>query len=211
MPTALTVIPTTTCPEELGQIQRFIFVRRGGVRWDTADPTATGKSTPASIQPNLPTVSAGWTTLKALSDDDKVIFTPLLGGDPTITPGDQITFGGGDNSTLNGETYHVAFNPADGSFRFDSLTAEQTAAMKELVCESLEVYMINSDGDIIGERDTIDADLWHGFKVFNPALGGRNLAGFGTRDSNVLTLQLNDDWDTKFEKQTPTDFNALTF
>jgi hypothetical protein len=211
IPTALTTIAATTCPEELGQIQRFIFVRKGGVRWDTVDPTATGKSTPASIQPNLPSVSAGWTTLKALADSDKVIFTPLLGGDPVINPGDQVTFGGGDNSTLNGQVYHVAFNPSDGSFRFDSLTAAQTAALKLLVCEDLEVYMINADGDIIGERDTTDTDLWHGFNVTNVAMAARSVQGFASRDSNVLNFQLDDDWDTKFEKQTPTDFNALTF
>jgi hypothetical protein len=210
IPTALTVIPATTCPEELGQIQRFILVRKGGLRWDTADPV-TGKSTPASIQPNLPTVSAGWTILKALTNSDKVIFTPLVGGDPSITPGEQNLFGGGSNETLNGQVYSLGFNPSDGTARFDSLTAAQTAAMKLLVCEDLEIYFINDDGDIIGERDTVDADLWHGFSVTNVALGGRSVQGFASRDSNVLTFQLDDDWDTKFEKQTPTDFNALTF
>ena len=211
IPTALTVIPATTCPEELGQIQRFILVRKGGLRWDTADPTATGKSTPASIQPNLPSVSAGWTILKALGDSDKVIFTPLLGGDPSITAGEQNLFGGGSNETLNGQVYSLGFNPSDGTARFDSLTAAQTAAMKLLVCEDLEIYFINDDGDIIGERDTVDPDLWHGFNATNVALGGRSVQGFASRDSNVLTFQLDDDWDTKFEKQTPTDFNALTF
>ncbi len=211
IPTALTVIPATTCPEELGQIQRFILVRKGGLRWDTADPTVTGTSTPTSIQPNLPSVSAGWTTLKALSDSDKVIFTPLLGGDSSITQGEQNLFGGGSNETLNGQVYSLGFNPSDGTARFDSLTAAQTAAMKLLVCEDLEIYFINDDGDIIGERDTVDPDLWHGFNATNVALGGRSVQGFASRDSNVLTFQLDDDWDTKFEKQTPTNFNALTF
>ncbi len=211
-PTALTVIPSTTCPEELGQIQRFILVRAGFVRFDTVDPTSS-KQIPASIQGvgNLPSVLAPWTILLAETDDDKVIVTPLLGGDSTITPGDQITFGGGDNSTLNGEVYHVAFNPAQGAARFDSLTAEQTAAMKLLVCEDLEIFLVNDDGDIIGERDTVDTDLFHGFKATNVNLGGRNVQGFGTRDSNTFAFQLADDWDTKFEKVTPTDFNALTF
>ncbi len=211
-PTALTVIPNTTCPEELGQIQRFIFARAGFIRFNTIDPTASTQI-PASIQGvgNFPTVLAPWTILLAEADDDKAIVTPLIGGDPVINPGDQVTFGGGDNSTLNGEVYHVAFNPADGSFRFDSLTAAQTAALKLLVCEDLEVFFINNDGDIIGERSTIDTDLWHGFKATNVALSGRSVQGFATRDSNTLTLQLDDDWDTKFEKQTPTDFNALTF
>ena len=72
--------------------------------------------------------------------------------------------------------------------------------------------MINGDADLIGERDADDSDLWHGFNVSNVAMGGRSVAGFGTRDGNVLTLQLDDDWDTKFEKITPVSpFNPLTF
>ena len=35
-------------------------------------------------------------------------------------------------------------------------------------------------------------------------------AGFGTRDSNVLTFQLPFDWDETKHAVTPTDFNALT-
>jgi len=207
IPTALTVIPATTCPEELGQIQRFILVRKGQVKWDTATPA---NNLPASITGNLPSVSAGWTILKGLTNSDKVIFTPLLGGDPSITAGEQNLFGGGSNETLNGQVYSLGFNPSDGTARFDSLTAAQTAAMKLLVCEDLEMYFVNDDGDIIGERDTVDA-TWHGFNVTNVALGGRSVQGFASRDGNVLTYQLGDDWDTKFEKQTPTDFNALTF
>ena len=56
-----------------------------------------------------------------------------------------------------------------------------------------------------------DADLFKGIPVTNVALQSRNVQGFATRDSNILTFQLDADWDTYFEKQTPTDFNALTF
>lgn len=211
-PTALTTIANTTCPEELGQIQRFIFSRKGTIRFDTVDPTSPAQL-PASIQGlgNLPSILAPWTILLGLATNDKAIVTPLIGGDPVINAGEQVTFGGGDNSTLNGQIYHVAYNPSTGTFRFDSLSAAQTAALKQLICEDLEVIMINSDGDLIGERDTVNPDLWHGFAATNVSLGGRSVQGFASRDSNVLTLQLDDDWDTKFEKQTPTDFNALTF
>jgi hypothetical protein len=211
-PTALTAIDATTCPEELGQIQRFILYRKGTIRFDTITPTATG-SLPASIQGagNLPSDVAPWTILLALATNDKAILTPLLGGDSSLTPGTQNTFGGGDNTTLNGQIYSLGFNPADGTARFDSMSAEQTRQLKLLVCEDLEMIMINDNGDLIGERDTVDTDLWHGFNVTNVAFGGRSVQGFATRDNNVMTFQLDDDWDTKFEKQTPTDFNALTF
>ena len=215
-PTALTAIDATTCPEELGQIQRFILYRKGTIVFNTTDPAEAippDAQLPVSIQGalNFPTVLAPWTILLAAIDDSKAILTPLLGGDSSITPGTQNTFGGGDNTTLNGQIYSLGFNPADGTARFDSMSAEQTRQFKLLVCEDLEMFMINSDGDIIGERDASNILLWHGFNVTNVAFGGRSVQGLATRDNNVMTFQLDSDWDTKFEKQTPTDFNALTF
>lgn len=207
IPAALTAITATTCPEEMGQIQRAWFVRKGNVIWDTA--TAGAANVPLTITGDVVTVSAGWTTLKAAVDDTKVIFPPLFGGDITITPGDAITQGGNDNSTLNGQTYFVAFPDSTFSARFDQLTATQTGELKNLICEDLEVYFVNEDGDIIGDASTTGE--FKGFDVTNVALQSRNVQGFATRDSNILTFQLDADWDTIFEKQTPTDFNALTF
>ena len=207
--TEMTTIPSTSCPTELGQIQRFILVRKGGVRFDTVDPL---NNTPASIAILLhtPDKVAPWTVLTALSTSDKTLFTPLIGGDPAINPQDPLFFGGGDNSTLNGEKYFVKFLPADGTARFDSLTAAQTKALKELACNDLEIFLINDTGGIIGKRDPVDADLWYGMNVSNFTLGGRSVQGFATRDSNTVTFQLDEDWDETFEVITPTDFNALT-
>ena len=207
LPTALTAIDATTCPEELGQLQRAWFVRKGQVIWDTA--TAGAANVPLTITGDLVTVSAGWTVLAAAADDTKVVLPPLFGGDITVTPSDAITFGGNDNSTLNGQTYFVAFADSTFSARFDQLTAEQTLQLKTLVCEDLEVYFINEDGDIIGDAST--TGTFKGFDCTNVALQSRNVQGFAVRDSNVMTFQLDADWDTVFEKQTPTDFNALTF
>jgi hypothetical protein len=208
----MTTIPSTTCPTEIGQIQRFVIVRSGGVRFDTTDPTTT-KQTPATIRlaSYTPDTVAPWTVLTALADSDKTLFTPLIGGDPQINPQEPLFFGGGDNQTLNGEKYFVKFLPSDGTARFDSLTAAQTKALKELACESsLEIFLINDSGDIIGKRDPNDSDLWYGMNVSNFTLGGRSVQGFATRDSNTVTFQLDDDWDESFEAITPTDFNALT-
>jgi hypothetical protein len=208
LPTALTAIDATTCPEELGQIQRVWFVRAGNVIWDTVTPI---NNVPATISGDSPTAivggTEGWSILTAAADDTKVVLCPLFGGDITITPGDAITQGGNDNSTLNGQTYFVSFPDSAFSARFDQLTSTQTSQLKELICEDLEVYFVNEDGDIIGKRD---GDTWLGFAVTNVALQSRNVQGFATRDSNILTFQINADWDTEFEKQTPTDFNALT-
>jgi hypothetical protein len=204
--TALTTITTSSCPEEIGQIQRAWFVRKGEVVWDTA--TAGAANVPATITGDLVTVIAGWTILKTAVDSTKVVFAPLFGGDITITPGEAITQGGNDNSTLNGQTYFVAFPDSTFSARYDQLSAQTTADLKLLVCEDLEVYFVNDSGDIIGDAST--TGTFKGFDCSNVALGSRNVQGFATRDSNIMTFQLDEDWDTYFEKQTPTDFNALT-
>lgn len=204
-PTALTAITATTCPEELGQIQRIILVRRGFVKWNTVTPAS---NLPATITLLVPTAVAGWTILKAAVDNTKVIVPPLFGGDIVVAPGEAGFFGGNDNSTLNGEAYHTGVAPSTFTARYDSLTAAQTLQLKNLICESLEVYFVNQDGDIIGRRN---GSNFTGFDAINVLLNTRALNGFNTRDSNNITFQMDKDWDTTFEKITPTDFSALTF
>ena len=140
LPTALSDIPSSTCPENLGQIQRYWFVRKGEVVWDIVTPA---NNVPATITGQAPEDAAGWNILFAAVDSTKVVKTPLIGGDSTLTAGTTITQGGGDNSTLNGETLVNGINPTDGSARFDSLTGAQIAAIRTLACEGngLEVYL----------------------------------------------------------------------
>jgi len=203
---ALTTITGATCPEEIGQIQRAYFVRKGQVIWDTA--TAGAANVPATITGDLVTLIAGWNVLKVAVDDTKVVFPPLFAGDITITPDEAITQGGNDNSTLNGQTYFVAFPDSTFSARFDQLSPETTSDLKLLVCEDLEVYFVNDSGDIIGDASV--TGTFKGFACTNVALQSRNVQGFATRDSNIMTFQIDANWDTVFEKQTTINFNALT-
>ena len=206
LPTALSDIPSSTCPENLGQIQRYWFVRKGQVIWDVVTPA---NNVPATITGQAPEDAAGWNILFAAADSTKVVKTPLIGGDSTLTAGTTITQGGGDNSTLNGETLVNGINPTDGSARFDSLTGAQIAAIRTLACEGngLEVYLVSQEGKIWGKKD---GDLLTGFPCTNVVLGSMTNAGFGTRDNNTLTFQLDFDYDEYKYAVTPADFNALT-
>lgn len=203
---SLTDIPASACPENIGQVQRYWFVRKGQVIWDVVTPA---NNVPATITGQAPEDAAGWNILFAAADDTKVVKSPLIGGDSTLTAGTTITQGGGDNSTLNGETLVNGINPTDGSARFDSLTGAQIAAFRTLACEGngLEVYLISQEGKIWGSKV---GDLVTGFDCTNVVLGSMSNAGFGTRDSNVLTFQLAFDWDETKYAITPADFNALT-
>lgn len=204
--TSLTDIPSSSCPENIGQIQRYWFVRDGVVIWDTAN---SANNLPATIAGNDVDVVAGWNILFTAVDDSHVVLTPLIGGDSTVTAGTPVTFGGGDNSTLNGEQFVTAINPSDVSVRFDSLTAAQIAAFRKLTCEGngLEVYLISQEGKIWGSKV---GDLFTGFDCTNVVLGSLTNNGFGTRDSNTMTFQLPFDWDETKHAITPSDFNALT-
>ena len=206
--TSLTDIPASACPENMGQIQRYWFVRKGEVIFDTVTPA---NNLPAAIAGvgNFPSVLAPWTILFALATSAHVVTSPLIGGESTITAGSTITQGGGDNSTLSGTTLINGINPADGSARFDSLTGAQIAAFRTLACEGtgLEVYLINQQGLIWGQQV---GDLFTGFDVSNVVLGSMTNAGFGTRDMNTMTFQLDFDYDETKAAITPTDFNALT-
>ena len=203
---SLTDIPASACPENIGQIQRYWFVRKGQVIWDVVTPA---NNVPATITGQAPEDAAGWNILFSAADDTKVVKSPLIGGDSTLTAGTTITQGGGDNSTLNGETLVNGINPTDGSARFDSLTGAQIAAFRTLACEGngLEVYLVSQEGKIWGSKV---GDLVTGFDCTNVVLGSMSNAGFGTRDSNVLTFQLAFDWDETKYAVTPADFNALT-
>ena len=208
---SLTDIPASACPENIGQIQRYWFVRKGQVIWDVVTPAnnlPTAPSTPDISGLDI-TLAAGWNLLFTATNEFKVVKSPLIGGDSTLTAGTTITQGGGDNSTLNGETLVNGINPTDGSARFDSLTGAQIAAFRTLACEGngLEVYLISQEGKIWGSKV---GDLVTGFDATNVVLGSMSNAGFGTRDSNVLTFQLAFDWDETKYAITPADFNALT-
>ena len=204
--TSLTDIPASACPENMGQIQRYWFVRKGEVIWDTVTPA---NNVPATIATFLPSVIDGWSVLFAAPDDTHVVASPLIGGDSSVTAGSTISQGGGDNSTLSGTTLINGINPADGTARFDSLTGPQIAAFRTLACEGtgLEVYMINQQGLIWGQQV---GDLFTGFDVSNVVLGSMTNAGFGTRDNNTMTFQLDFDYDETKAAVTPTNFNALT-
>ena len=205
-PTALTTIPENECLENIGQIQRYLFVREGEVIWDIVAPA---NNVPVSIVGDDVVDVAGWNTLIAAIDATKVVKTPLVGGDTTITAGTELTSGGGDNSTLSGVTQSNGINPSLFTGRFDGLASATVAAMRLLNCEKTEVYFVNQEGSIYGKL-LDDGVSFTGFPVLKFFLAPKANNGFGTRDSNVMTFEVQADYDEYLYKITPT-FNILTF
>lgn len=211
LPTAIPTFTANGCEVNLNQVHRVWVVREGQVIFNISTPA---NNVPASIASTAPEDSTAWTTLKAAADSTKVGFLPLFGGDPAINPGDEITFGGGDNTTLNGKRQHIGFNPSDFVARYDGMTATQEDEINDLTCEgdALEVYLILSDKRIVGNIDLDDTNnLFTGIPLESAlVLLGRQVNGFNAKDSNAINFQLNKDWSRLMHIVTPT-FNTLTF
>lgn len=209
-PTALTTITASTCPFNINQIQRIYVVREGQVIFDISTPA---NNVPATITGTAPEDITAWTTLKTAADSTKIVYPPLFGGDPVVESGGQITFGGNDNSTLNGKTKHVGYEPSTFSARYDSLEPQVEADIDALVCEGdgMEVFFVLQDGTILGRySDAPTNNLFTGIPTETAiALLGRNVVGFTQDDNNSLTFQLAKTWSQTIVKITPT-FNALT-
>jgi hypothetical protein len=195
-PTSLTEIPKQDCGVNLKQIQRVAFQRNGNQFG--ADATV----------PNTILELADWQALMAATDNTKIVITPLIGANPTIEPGDAITSGGGDNSTLNGVEEVEGVNPSAFSCEFKELSPAIEKAMKTLLCEkSLTVYLILQGGKIAVVE--IDTDKYKGFGIQSPFLSDRGNQGYATKDTHTMSFSLAAGWSEDLVIITP-NFNPLT-
>lgn len=198
-PTALTPITTENCGVNLKQIQRLAFQRVGTGFAVIADTT--------DIR-----LKADWDLFIAAADDTKIVITPLIGGDPIIEPGDPITTGGGDNSTLNGVEEVEGANPSEFSCIFKELSAKVEKEMKALNCEkNLVVFLFLQGGRIAAVEITVN-DEWDGFFCTSVFTADRGNQGFGTKDQVSFGFNLTEGWsdDLVILTSADLDFNPLT-
>jgi len=191
-PTALTDIPSENCGINMEQIQRVIFQR--------------GQTDAPFDATDVLTLSA-WQDYMAATDDTKTVITPLVGGDPIIEPGDAITTGGGDNSTLNGVEQLDGINPSKFSCFYNSLSSAQEKALKKLICETnLTAYFVLQGGKIAIKK--ISTDVW-GLAIQSFFISDRGNSGYGTKDKFNVSFSLPAGWSEDMTIITPS-FNPLT-
>lgn len=195
-PTALTAITTENCGVNLKQIQRMAFQRPNG-GFNATDVT--------DIK-----LLADWQAKIAAIDDEKIVVTPLIGGDPIIEPGEAITEGGGDNTTLNGVAEVEGTNPSKFSCKFNSLSSTVESEMKEIICEKNLVVYLFIQGGLIACVEVVAVTDHDGFPIQAPFVSDRRNEGFGTKDSVDLMFELASGWSNNLVIITPTDFNPLT-
>lgn len=200
-PTSLTEIPNQDCGVNLNQIQRVAFQRNNNRFGIGAIP-----GTPPTDNSILEL--ADWQALIGAADNSKIVITPLIGANPTIEPGDAITAGGGDNSTLNGVEEIEGVNPSKFSCEFKELSPEIEKAMAKLLCEkNLTVYLILQGGKIAVVK--ISDNNQKGFDIQSPFFSDRGNQGFATKDTHTLSFGLKAGWSADLQIITP-NFNPLS-
>lgn len=202
----LVEIPNESCPFDLKQIQRLAFATKGKVLFDSATGGGAGNGIPQANS-QVDTL-ADWNARKTATDNTKIVFTPLIGGDPTIEAGDAITSGGGDNSSLNGVEEVTGVSPSKFTCVFKSIAPATEKAMKELMCKSTEVYLFLEGGKIACVK--VEGTENHkGFNVQSLFVSDRNNEGYGTQDKHDFSFSLASGWSENLVIVKPADFNPL--
>lgn len=186
------------CKESFGQIQKVIFQR--------IYKSAGEKN---SI-PDL-TKKASLTALIAATDSTKMVVSPYI-QNPTTEPGAERTFGGG-NQTLGGVEIIIGREPTT----FDGIMYEERqltiAAMKQLQCENIGVFLIDENGNIGAHADDpADPSAYMPIPIGKFFVGDKKLGGFEEPDSNTVKWSFFPNWSDKLVmvKAEDMDYNPLT-
>lgn len=192
------------CKESLGQIQKVIIQRRyGSAGVLNTIPEASIKSKTAMV------------ALATAADGTKIIISPYI-QNPTTTPGEARTFGGG-NQTLGGIEIVIGREPTtfEGIIYQEKQSTIKT--MKEYSCEEIGVYLIDENGNIgaIKEETTSGGTTTVNYlpiPLRSFFVGDKNLGGYEEPDSNAIRWSFLPNWSDDLEiiKQADMDYNPLT-
>lgn len=188
------------CKESLGQIQKVIIQRRyGSAGVLNTIPEASIKSKTAMA------------ALATAADGTKIIISPYI-QNPTTTPGEARTFGGG-NQTLGGIEIVIGREPT--SFEGVIYQEKQSTikTMKEYSCEEIGVYLIDENGNIGAIKATSgNATAYAPIPLRSFFVGDKKLGGYEEPDSNAIKWSFLPNWSDDLEiiKQTEMDYNPLT-
>ena len=169
-PTALaSVITGTTCPVNFGQIQKLIFWRHGNY---------IGSVATAEIE-------ATWTALLAATGDTKALVSPFVSAG-VLAPGEARQFGSG-NEVIDGIPIIIGSEPSTFEGKFMQYAPSVGAAMKDLMCEDLDVIFVNENGQF-GYR--LSGNDFYGFHVKGLFVGDFSIPGYAEPSSNAIRFMI---------------------
>ena len=181
---AVTVL--NPCPDDVGQIQKMVFWRRG--------------QTIASVATAI--ISTTWTTLLAATGDTKAVVTPFM-ANVVIPPNESREFGGG-NETRWGAPIRKGGSSVPVTASMYQVDQDTITALKKLRCESLDVLFINEANQIVYS----DSTTVSGFQVAENSLfvSDKGIGGLDDADQNMITFNLKPNWSDTLEITTETTF-----
>lgn len=204
--THLADLDIAECKESLGQIQKIIIQRvynSDGV-----------KNSISLVDIKL---KAAMAALAAASDGTKIIISPYI-QNPTTTPGEARTFGGG-NQTLGGVEIVIGREPTTFEGVIYQELQSTIKTLKEYSCEEIGVYLIDENGNI----GALDSPVTvAGSQQVTPSVspipirsffvGDKNLGGYEEPDSNSIRWSFLPNWsdDLVIIKQSDMNYNPLT-
>lgn len=194
----LTDLTIAECKESLGQIQKVIIQRRfssAGVLNKIAAADIKSKTAMAA--------------LAASSSGTKIIISPFI-QNPTTSPGEPRTFGGG-NQTLGGIEIVIGREPTSFEGIIYQEKQSTIAAMKNYSCEEIGVYLIDENGNIGAITEDSGANYMP-IPIRSFFVGDKNLGGYEEPDSNAIRWSFLPNWSDNLEiiNQSACDYNPLT-
>lgn len=176
VPTGIASVVTTLnpCAEDVGQIQKLIFWRRGN-----------------SLSVASASISTTWTDLFAATGDTKAVPTPFV-SNIEIPMSDPREFGGG-NETQKGAPIRKGSLPTRFAGKIYQADQDTIAYLKDLSCEILDVIFYNEKNQLvyssIGGR-------FYGFQIVKSTLffSDKCIGGLEDADYNDVIFNLKPKW-----------------
>lgn len=164
------IVTSTACPQNFGQIQRLVFWRAG----NTIGSVATAE------------IEGTWTTRLAATGDTKAVVSPLVSG-ASIVAGEPRQYGGG-NDTIDGIPIIMGGEPSTFEGRMLQYDQATITKMKDLMCEDMEVIFINENGQF-GYRLSGTDDV-AGFPVKGFFVSDINVPGYSEPSFNSIKFMI---------------------
>lgn len=186
------------CKESLGQIQKVIIQRKFG------SLGVLNKISAADIKSKT-----AMAALAASALGTKIIISPFI-QNPTTTPGEARTFGGG-NQTLGGIEIVIGREPTTFEGIIYQEKQSTIKAMKTYSCEEIGVYLIDENGNIGAITEDNGANYMP-IPIRSFFVGDKNLGGYEEPDSNAIRWSFLPNWSDNLViiSQSDCDYNPLT-
>lgn len=172
---ASSVTVLNDCPEDVGQIQKMIFWRRG----NSIPSVATAL------------ISTTWTTLLAAVDDTKAIASPFV-ANIELPVSESREFGGGNETRWSSPIRKGGSAPTITASMYQE-DQDVITNLKALACESLDVLFVNESNQLI--YDDIGGVVY-GFQIAESSfnVSDKGIGGQDDADVNIMTFNLKPNW-----------------